>query len=79
MIERWAHAGPTHLHARFQATGVAGAFCDRIVLSIKADQHPELGTLDEHDLVSFDPVTGKIVDKRAGELITRSIDRRIDV
>lgn len=79
MIEHWAHFGPRRSEARFDAVGVAAACCTERQLWIRADGHPELGTLPQKLLASFDPRTGRIVDKLGGEVIKRSIDQRVRV
>jgi hypothetical protein len=77
MIERWARADPTKFEARFLAHGINGAFCTRIELRIRATGHSQLGNLPESVLASFDPVSGKLVDKLAGEFMKRAIDQRV--
>jgi hypothetical protein len=82
MIEHWASVAnrnndPSSFHARFVAHGVTGVFCTSIELQISATRHPELGTLTGQSLATFDPLTGKVVDKLANELVKRSIDRRV--
>lgn len=77
MIERWARAGPAAFQARFLAHGIVGSFCTQIELQIRANDHPELGTLDAHSLATFDPLTGSVVDKLGAEMIKRLIDRNV--
>jgi hypothetical protein len=77
MIERWARADPTKFEARFIARGINGAFCHRIEVQIRANGHSQLGNLPESVLASFDPVSGKVVDKLAGEFMKRAIDQRV--
>ena len=77
MIERWARADPTKFEARFLAHGINGAFCTRIELRIRANGHSQLGNIPESVLASFDPVSGKVVDKLAGEFMKRAIDQRV--
>jgi len=79
MIERWARSGPATFEARFVAHNVVGAFCRSIELQIASNGHPELGTLEARSLATFDPLTGKVVDKLGAEMIKRAIDRRVRV
>ena len=77
MIERWARADPTRFEARFLARGISGAFCHRIELQIRANGHGQLGDLPESVLASFDPVSGRVVDRLAGEFMKPAIDQRV--
>jgi hypothetical protein len=79
MIERWARAGPSTFFASFRATRGAGVFATQIELWIKANGHPILGDFPERRLASFDPLAGRVVDKMAGEIMKREIDRVLAV
>ena len=82
MIERWADTAnkkgqPNSVEAGSWPGGVPRVFCDRIELYVKTTGHYDLGTLPEFKLASFDPMTGRIIDKLANELVKREINRQV--
>jgi hypothetical protein len=79
MIKNWSLAGPKTFWAKFVATGVNGPFATGIELWITAKGHEQLGDLAPTRLATFDPLAGRVVDKLAGEMIKRSIDRSVRV
>ncbi|MEU9117871.1 DUF4157 domain-containing protein [Streptomyces sp. NPDC048483] len=77
MILDWAGAGADTFWAKFDADPIPGTpFAKSIRLSIKAVDHPQLGNL-EGVLGSFDPLSGRTVDKLAGEFVKRAADQRV--
>ncbi|MEV0371849.1 DUF4157 domain-containing protein [Streptomyces sp. NPDC050636] len=77
MILDWAGAGADTFWAKFDAEPIPGTpFAKSIRLSIKAVGHPQLGSL-EGVLGSFDPLSGRTVDKLAGEFVKRAADQRV--
>ena len=54
-------------------------FATGIELWIKATGHPSLGDFPERRLASFDPLSGRLVDKMAGEIVKRQIDEYVRV
>ena len=79
MIKSWATNGPRNFQARFVVSGSNGVFVDRIELWIGAQGHPVLGDVRQQLLASFDPISGKVVDKMAGEIIKRRTDQNVVV
>ncbi|MFE0174927.1 DUF4157 domain-containing protein [Streptomyces sp. NPDC059002] len=77
MIVQWAAQDPERFWARFTADPVPGTpFASNISLYVKAVDHAQLGTL-EAKVASFDPMSGKVVDKVAGEIVKRNADQQI--
>ncbi|MBB4895870.1 hypothetical protein FHS39_004951 [Streptomyces olivoverticillatus] len=74
MIAKWARTDAHRFWARFEVTPGGTLFPDRIRLSIKSDDHRDLGTLPGLVLAEFDPLHGRIVDRLAGEITKRNVD-----
>lgn len=77
MIAKWARTDAHRFWARFEVVpgGTLGPlFPDRIRLSVKTDNHRDLGTLPGLVLAEFDPLHGRIVDRLAGEIMKRNVD-----
>ncbi|MFF5126508.1 DUF4157 domain-containing protein [Streptomyces syringium] len=74
MIAKWAGTDARHFWARFEVTPAGTLFPARIRLSIKTDDHRDLGTLPGLVLAEFDPLHGRIVDRLAGEILKRNVD-----
>lgn len=77
MIKSWATQGPHSFEAKFVVSGVTGVFANRIELWIGARGHPVLGDLRQQLLAAFDPISGRVVDKMAGEIVKRRADQRV--
>ena len=75
MIEQWARADPTHFSARFRVQPTGTLYGRYITISFKAEGHSMLGDL-EQNLVTFDALAGRVIDKLANEIVKRNIDKR---
>lgn len=77
MIREWAEADPTRFWVRFgvEPLGNDTVFARRITFSIAARDHRVLGDLEHHPWVWFDPLSGRVVDRVAGEFIKRRLDQ----
>jgi hypothetical protein len=80
MIKNWATEDPTKFAARFRAeSDGANVFATKIILSILARGHKQLGTLGPVDLLTFDPLQGRVIDKLSNEIMKRNIDKSVHV
>lgn len=75
MVARWAQADPTHFQARFVAKPATAGFASEIAIWIEAKGHQVLGDFEPRQLISFGPLSGRIVDRLANEMIKRGMDR----
>jgi hypothetical protein len=78
MIKNWAIDDPLRFAAKFTVVGQRGVFVDKIVITIKGIDvggrgHKTLGT-EERELLEFDPLQGRVIDRMGGVFVKRAVD-----
>jgi hypothetical protein len=78
MIKDWAIEDPHRFAARFTVEGQRGVFVDKIHIWVKGVEeggrgHTTLGTY-EHELLEFDPLKGRVIDRMGGLFVKRRMD-----
>ncbi|MFF3735120.1 DUF4157 domain-containing protein [Streptomyces sp. NPDC002476] len=76
LIAEWAKAGAHNFQAQFLITPGNTLFPKYIELWVRAQGHQHLGDLPPTLLARFEPLSGRIVDRMAGEIIKRNVDIR---
>ncbi|MFF8919103.1 DUF4157 domain-containing protein [Streptomyces sp. NPDC015032] len=76
LIAEWAKADAHNFQAQFLITPGNTLFPQYIELWVQAQGHQHLGDLPPTLLARFEPLSGRIVDRMAGEIIKRNVDIR---
>ncbi|PZT71607.1 MULTISPECIES: eCIS core domain-containing protein [unclassified Streptomyces] len=76
LIAEWAKADAHNFQAQFLITPGNTLFPQYIELWVQARKHQHLGDLPPTLLARFEPLSGRIVDRMAGEITKRNVDTR---